>query len=237
MFKIIRILVLYVLTLLLQVAGIPSTVPEVVGDFNSLDGLSESDIIDALDLGLVKNFSALITLESVLTNTMTFDFTAQNTLILEMSLDTVSCLAGVNNTVFASFSQTLNPAVVIPTLGTADSGPIDNVEMDLGILATLSIIPLEELDIMDMNITGNPSDRPATFNIVVRSLASIGGFGGIPLAFNGLMQSDVPTQYVDCGNTLSLSRLTAAAPGSAKAMGEEYFHDLQVVAFVSTKIV
>ncbi|KAJ3974043.1 hypothetical protein EV361DRAFT_683380 [Lentinula raphanica] len=181
MFKIIGILVLYVLTLLLQVAGIPSTAPEVVGDFNSLDGLSESDIIDALDLGLVKNFSALITLESVLTNTMTFDFTAQNTLILEMSLDTVSCLAGVNNTVFASFSQTFNPAVVIPTLGTADSGPIDNVEMDLGILATLSIIPLEELDIMDMNIT-------------VR-LASIGGLGGIPLAFNGLIQSDVPTQW------------------------------------------
>ncbi|KAJ3767517.1 hypothetical protein FB446DRAFT_323688 [Lentinula raphanica] len=193
MFKIIRILVLYVLTLLLQVAGIPSTVPEVVGDFNSLDGLSESDIIDALDLGLVKNFSALITV-CERTVVRTLKYSVLNTLILEMSLDTVSCLAGVNNTVFASFSQTFNPAVVIPTLGTADSGPINNVEMDLGILATLSIIPLEELDIMDMNIT-------------VR-LASIGGLGGIPLAFNGLIQSDVPTQYAsffDMSNAVSES--------------------------------
>ncbi|KAJ3736715.1 hypothetical protein DFJ43DRAFT_1149776 [Lentinula guzmanii] len=185
MFASVRVLVLLCLSLLLKVAGVPAPTTEVIG---ALDGLSEDDIIDALDLGLVQNISVLITLESVLTNLMTrqrdnsIDFTAQNTLILEMTLDTMSCSAGVNNTVFASFSQTFDPPVVIPTLGTADSGPIDNVDMVQGILGTLSIIPLEELDILDMNIT-------------IR-VASIGGVGGIPLALNGLMQSDVPTKYI-----------------------------------------
>ncbi|KAJ3988747.1 hypothetical protein F5890DRAFT_1489973 [Lentinula detonsa] len=178
MFASVRVLVLLCLGLLLKVAGVPAPTIEVIG---ALDGLSEDDIIDALDLGLVQNISVLITLESVLTNLMTIDFTAENTLILEMTLDTVSCSAGVNDTVFASFSQTFDPPVVIPTLGTADSGPIDNVDMVQGILGTLSIIPLEELDILDMNIT-------------IR-VASIGGVGGIPLALNGLMQSDVPTKY------------------------------------------
>ncbi|KAJ4000149.1 hypothetical protein F5050DRAFT_1709200 [Lentinula boryana] len=162
MFASVRVLVLLCLSLLLKVAGVPAPTTEVIG---ALDGLSEDDIIDALALGLVQNISVLITLESVLTNLMTIINVFQPLLLLE------------------GYFTNCRVPVVIPTLGTADSGPIDNVDMVQGILGTLSIIPLEELDILDMNITIH--------------LASIGGVGGVPLALNGLMQSDVPTKYTD----------------------------------------
>ncbi|KAJ3867411.1 MAG: hypothetical protein NXY57DRAFT_960426 [Lentinula lateritia] len=182
--------------LLLNVAGALSTTSEATVD---LEGLVISD--------LVKNFSASIDLESLLDNLITrrgisLDFTgifhypnlpavaltskfyprtAGNILILEMTLETVSALTGVNGTAFMSFNHTFDPPVVVPILGTADSGTIDNVLMVQGTINSLNIIPLGELDILDMNITTR--------------IGSLGGVGGIPLPFNGLTQSDVPTTY------------------------------------------
>ncbi|KAJ3920315.1 hypothetical protein F5877DRAFT_77217 [Lentinula edodes] len=98
-----------------------------------------------------------------------------------MTLETVSALTGVNGTAFMSFNHTFDPPVVVPILGTADSGTIDNVLMVQGTINSLNIIPLGELDILDMNITAR--------------IGSLGGVGGIPLPFNGLTQSDVPTTY------------------------------------------
>ncbi|KAJ3903318.1 hypothetical protein F5879DRAFT_162444 [Lentinula edodes] len=192
MFVSVRALVCTILSLLLlNVAGAPSTTSEATVD---LEGLVISD--------LVKNFSASIDLESFLDNLITLDFTgifhypnlpavaltskfyprtAGNILILEMTLETVSALTGVNGTAFMSFNHTFDPPVVVPVLGTADSGTIDNVLMVQGTINSLNIIPLGELDILDMNITAR--------------IGSLGGIGGIPLPFNGLTQSDVPTTY------------------------------------------
>ncbi|KAJ3798226.1 hypothetical protein GGU11DRAFT_744521 [Lentinula aff. detonsa] len=64
-------------------------------------------------------------------------------------------------------------------LGTANSGTIDNVLLVQGAINSLNIIPLGELDLLDVNVS-------------VRA-ATIDGFGGIPIPIDGLKQSDVPT--------------------------------------------
>ncbi|KAJ3715034.1 hypothetical protein FB446DRAFT_323680 [Lentinula raphanica] len=161
-----------------NVAGAPSSATEIVPD---LEGLSIGDIINALGIGLVQNITAIITLDSLTTNLIDVDFTAKNPLIIELTLDKVSSIAGVNNTVYASFNHTFDPPVVVRPLETADSGTIDNVLLVQGAINSLNIIPLGELDLMDVNIS-------------VRA-ATIDGFGGIPIPINGLKQSDVPTTY------------------------------------------
>ncbi|KAJ4474170.1 hypothetical protein C8R41DRAFT_556976 [Lentinula lateritia] len=174
-----RSLVFTLLSLLLvHVAGIPAPATDATAD---LGGLSIGDIINALGIGLVQNISALITLESLVTNLIDIDFTVKNPLIIELTLDRVSSLAGINNTVYASFDHTFDPPVVVRPLGTADSGTIDDVLLVQGAINSLNIIPLEELDLLDVNVS-------------VRA-ASIDGFGGIPIPIDGLKQSDVPTTY------------------------------------------
>ncbi|KAJ3932919.1 MAG: hypothetical protein NXY57DRAFT_893249 [Lentinula lateritia] len=189
-----RSLVFTLLSLLLvHVAGIPAPATDATAD---LGGLSIGDIINALGIGLVQNISALITLESLVTNLIeqvsrhilkayseVFQKaqlgTVKNPLIIELTLDRVSSLAGINNTVYASFDHTFDPPVVVRPLGTADSGTIDDVLLVQGAINSLNIIPLEELDLLDVNVS-------------VRA-ASIDGFGGIPIPIDGLKQSDVPT--------------------------------------------
>ncbi|KAJ3788523.1 hypothetical protein GGU10DRAFT_346085 [Lentinula aff. detonsa] len=161
---------------LVNVVGVPSPAADASAD---LGGLSIGDIINALGIGLVQNISAIITLESLTDNLIDINFTAKNPLIIELTLDKVSSLAGVNNTVYASFDHTFDPPVVVRPLGTANSGTIDNVLLVQGAINSLNIIPLGELDLLDVNVS-------------VRA-ATIDGFGGIPIPIDGLKQSDVPT--------------------------------------------
>ncbi|KAJ4000148.1 hypothetical protein F5050DRAFT_664790 [Lentinula boryana] len=163
---------------LVNVAGVPSPAAEASAD---LGGLGIGDIINALAIGLVQNISAIITLESLVDNLIDINFTAKNPLIIELTLDKVSSLAGVNNTVYASFNHTFDPPVVVRPLDTANSGTIDNVLLVQGAINSLNIIPLGELDLLDVNVD-------------VRA-GTIDGFGGIPIPIDGLKQSDVPTTY------------------------------------------
>ncbi|GAW05156.1 hypothetical protein LENED_006996 [Lentinula edodes] len=180
-----RSLVFTLLSLLLvHVAGMPAPATDVTAD---IGGLSIGDIINALGIGLVQNISALITLESLTTNLIEqvsrhiLIACSPLTLKYQYRLHRVSSLAGINNTVYASFDHTFDPPVVVRPLGTADSGTIDNVLLVQGAINSLNIIPLEELDLLDVNVS-------------VRA-ASIDGFGGIPIPIDGLKQSDVPTTY------------------------------------------
>ncbi|KAJ3746796.1 hypothetical protein DFH05DRAFT_1523433 [Lentinula detonsa] len=116
---------------------------------------------------------------SELSSTVDPAYVAKNPLIIELTLDKVSSLAGVNNTVYASFDHTFDPPVVVRPLDTANSGTIDNVLLVQGAINSLNIIPLGELDLLDVNVS-------------VRA-ATIDGFGGIPIPIDGLKQSDVPT--------------------------------------------
>ncbi|KAJ3857977.1 hypothetical protein EV368DRAFT_60422 [Lentinula lateritia] len=195
MFVSICALIFTLSSLFIHVAGIPAPAMDATAD---LGGLSIGDIINALGIGLVQNISAIITLESLVTNLIEQvsryilaacpEFfrkaelgTVKNPLIIELTLDRVSSLAGINNTVYASFNHTFDPPVVVHPLGTADSGAIDNVLLVQGAINSLNIIPLGELDLLDVNV----SIRAASFN----------GFGGIPIPIDGLKQSDVPTTW------------------------------------------
>ncbi|PPR05339.1 hypothetical protein CVT26_011602 [Gymnopilus dilepis] len=144
--------------------------------------LGVADIINALGVGLVKDINAFITLESLVTNTISVNFDVKNPLPIELTLDSVSAVAGLNGTIFASFSHTFaKPGLVVPPLGTKNSGTIDNVLLPLGAVNSLDIIPFGVLDLPDTNAS-------------VRAL-TIDGILGIPIPLVGLKQTSVPTNY------------------------------------------
>ncbi|KDR85834.1 hypothetical protein GALMADRAFT_132478 [Galerina marginata CBS 339.88] len=144
--------------------------------------LGVGDIINALGVGLVKDINAFITLESLETNIISVNFDVKNPLAIELTLDSVSAVAGLNGTVFATFSHTFaKPGLVVPPLGTKNSGTINNVFLPQGAVASLAIIPFQILDLPDTNAS-------------VRAF-TIGGILGIPIPLNGLKQTAVPTNY------------------------------------------
>lgn len=60
--------------------------------------------------------------------------------------------AGINDTVFATFDHTFAKPVVVPILGTANSGTIPNVNLTQGVTSSLSIIPLGFLDLLSTDV-------------------------------------------------------------------------------------
>ncbi|KAK7024066.1 hypothetical protein R3P38DRAFT_2956584 [Favolaschia claudopus] len=87
---------------------------------------------------------------------------AQNPLIFELTLDSVTSTAGINDTVYATFNHTFAKPVV-------------------GAIASLDIIPLGYLDLLNVDIN-------------IRAL-TINGKLGIPLVISGLHQKNVSTTY------------------------------------------
>ncbi|KAH9486120.1 hypothetical protein JR316_0000184 [Psilocybe cubensis] len=141
--------------------------------------LGIADIINLLNIGLVKDINAFVTLESLTTNVISV---VKNPLPIELTLDSVSAVAGLNGTIFATFTHTFpKPGLVVPPLATKNSGLINNVQLPQGGEASLSIIPFGILDLPDTNAN-------------VRA-ATIGGALGIPIALTGLKQTAVPTNY------------------------------------------
>ncbi|KAH9485291.1 hypothetical protein JR316_0002199 [Psilocybe cubensis] len=103
------------------------------------------------------------------------DFTIHNPLDVEITLDFVQSDAGVDGEVFAIFSQGFDNFVVPPG-GTADSGTFGGVLLTQGLLNSLAIVPLLELDVA----------AAATITV---------GPGGYQIPFLKLQQTGVPTQY------------------------------------------
>ncbi|KAJ7603633.1 hypothetical protein DFH06DRAFT_1256403 [Mycena polygramma] len=139
------------------------------------------EIIDALGIGLVTAINATITLDTLVTNLLSITFEAQNPLIFELTLDSVTSTAGINTTVYATFNHTFATPVVVPPLGKANSGVIPNVLLTQGAVASLDIIPLGFLDLLDVSVN-------------VRAL-TINGALGVPLTISGLHQKNVTTTY------------------------------------------
>ncbi|KAK7035998.1 hypothetical protein R3P38DRAFT_2518152 [Favolaschia claudopus] len=137
------------------------------------------EIINALQIGLVTHINATITLDTLTTNLLSIEFGAQNPLIFELTLDSVTSTAGINDTVYATFNHTFAKPVVVPPLGTANSGTVDNVLLTQGAIASLDIIPLGYLDLLNVDIN-------------IRAL-TINGKLGIPLVISGLHQKNVST--------------------------------------------
>ncbi|PPR02350.1 hypothetical protein CVT24_011694 [Panaeolus cyanescens] len=153
--------------------------------------LSVADIINALGVGLVKDVNAFFTLDSLTTNVISVNFDVKNPLPIELTIDSVTSQAGLNGTVFATFTHTFpKPGLVVPPLGTKNSGTINNVQLPLGATAALSIVPFQELDLPDTNAN-------------VRAATILGALG-IPISLTGLKQSDVPTTYDDMARISTL---------------------------------
>lgn len=104
-----------------------------------------------------------------------------NPLLVELTLERVVLSASINTTEYISFDHTFEDPVVVPILGTADSGIIDDVVLTQGGLETLNIISLEYLDLINLDIYL----REATIN----------GKLGIPVNATGLTQKQVPAIY------------------------------------------
>ncbi|KAF8204111.1 hypothetical protein BJ912DRAFT_1052854 [Pholiota molesta] len=125
---------------------------------------------------------AFITIDTLVTNTISLNISIQNLLPLEVTLDSLAVDAGLNGTVVATFTQSFpSPGLVVPALGTANSGTIDNVALPQGAIGLLAILPFGILDLSNVNAT-------------TRQL-SINGVGGIPVPLSGLSQTSVPTNY------------------------------------------
>ncbi|VDC06712.1 unnamed protein product [Peniophora sp. CBMAI 1063] len=160
--------------------AVPVTTPS---PEESIGGIAIGEILNLLGVGLVTNISTFITLDTLVDNLVSVDFTVKNPLPFELTIDSISTDAGVNNTVYASFSHTFpsDQKLVVPALGTASSGVFGNVILVQGAIASLDIIPLGYLDILN-----------ADANL---RLLTINGELGIPLEVDGLKQSDVPATY------------------------------------------
>ncbi len=78
--------------------------------------------------------------------------TAQNPLIFELTIDSVSTTAGLNGTVYASFDHKFTRPVVVPPLHQANSGNITNVLLTQGATASLAIIPFGVLDLLNVDV-------------------------------------------------------------------------------------
>ncbi|KAJ3576088.1 hypothetical protein NP233_g668 [Leucocoprinus birnbaumii] len=147
----------------------------------SIEGFSIGEIINLLGIGLVTGIHVNITLDSLTTNLVSIDFDVKNPLPFELTIDSISSSAGVNSTQYAAFDYTFDSGLVVPPLGTKNSGVIDNVLLTQGALASLDIIPLGYLDLLDTDAN-------------IRA-ATILGHLGIPIPLDGLKQKTVPTTY------------------------------------------
>ncbi|KAG5639644.1 hypothetical protein H0H81_008805 [Sphagnurus paluster] len=118
----------------------------------SVGGETLGAILNALNLGIVAKINTLITLDSLSTNIVSVNFDVKNPLILELTIDRVVSTAGINGTVYAKFDQTFAKPLVVPILGTANSGTFGNVLLTQGIDASLGIIPLGVLDLIKTDV-------------------------------------------------------------------------------------
>ncbi|KAG7451841.1 uncharacterized protein BT62DRAFT_999550 [Guyanagaster necrorhizus] len=139
---------------------------------------STGDLVNALSIGPISNITVDISLNSLINNVVDVSFTVANFIPAELTLDRIVVSAGVNNTQYASFDHTFSEPVVIPFFGHADSGMIENVPLTQGALASLEIVPLGYLDLLNTSMA-----------------ATVSGQNGIPWNLTGLTQDDVSTTY------------------------------------------
>lgn len=124
---------------------------------------------------LIKHINVDITLDTLITNLVTINVDIFNPLDAELRILFIQDDAKVDGTTFAHFDHQFED-FVIPPGQTVNSGPIDNVLLVQGAIASLGIIPLGKLD---------------TFNAVTAQI----GEGGYTIPWLQLMQMGVPTTY------------------------------------------
>lgn len=74
-----------------------------------------------------------------------------NPLPIELTLDRIVTTAGIDEVTYATFDYTFPEPIVVPIFGTANSGAVPNVLLTRGALASLDIIPLGYLDLINVD--------------------------------------------------------------------------------------
>ncbi|KAH7101303.1 hypothetical protein BKA62DRAFT_830342 [Auriculariales sp. MPI-PUGE-AT-0066] len=148
--------------------------------------LGLGDILNLLGVGFVTKVNTFITLATLDNNLVSLNFDVKNPLPIELTIDSISSKASVNGTVYVDFTHTFTPPLIVPILGTANSGNITNVLLVQGAIPSLDIIPLGYVDLPDTDAK-------------VRA-ATILGHLGIPIELDNLKQTNVTATY-----TLDLS--------------------------------
>ncbi|CAL1708136.1 unnamed protein product [Somion occarium] len=141
----------------------------------SLSGVRLATSLPGMGQSLIKHINVDITLDTLITNLVTINVDIFNPLDAELRILFIQDDAKVDGTTFAHFDHQFED-FVIPPGQTVNSGPIDNVLLVQGAIASLGIIPLGKLD---------------TFNAVTAQI----GEGGYTIPWLQLMQMGVPTTY------------------------------------------
>ncbi|KAK0470496.1 hypothetical protein IW261DRAFT_1573117 [Armillaria novae-zelandiae] len=98
--------------------------------------------------------------------------------------------AGVDGAEYLSFDHSFEDPVVVPILGTADSGDIADVQLTEGGLSTLTILSSASLDLLNLDVD--------------MRVATVGGKLGIASNETGLTQSNVPATSAKKADTIVL---------------------------------
>jgi hypothetical protein len=96
---------------------------------------------------LIQHINVYITVETLLTGFVSIDIDLSNPLDSDLTINFLQSDAGVNGINYAHVDFAFNPGFVVPAHGTANTGSIPNVFLVQGVIASLDIIPLGELDV------------------------------------------------------------------------------------------
>ncbi|KAI8977823.1 hypothetical protein BD414DRAFT_466746 [Trametes punicea] len=115
----------------------------------ALEGVELSTSLKGLNVPpIVTHINAYITLDTLFDNYVTIDFDIANPLDTDMQITFAQVDSGLDGTTYAHFDQAFD-SFVIPAKSTANSGPVPNVLLTKGAIATLGIIPEGKLDVFN----------------------------------------------------------------------------------------
>jgi len=143
-----------------------------------LEGVSLDTSLTGINAKLIEHINVYITVDSLLTGFVSIDIDLNNPLDSDLTINFLQSDAGVDGTTYAHVDFAFNPGFVVPAHGTANSGMIPNVFLVQGVIASLGIIPLGELDV---------------FSAIANQ---VGRDSGYQIPWLQYSQMTVPTTYV-----------------------------------------
>jgi len=171
-----------------------------------LEGVELSTALTGISAKLIQHINVFITVETLLTGFVSIDIDISNPLDSDLTITFLQSDAGVNGINYAHVDFAFNPGFVVPAHSTANTGSIPNVFLVQGVIASLDIIPLGELDV---------------FSAITNQ---VGRNAGYQIPWLQYAQMTVPTTYVlplgiEIGGLLPLAnslRSSASASSVAK---------------------
>jgi hypothetical protein len=112
-----------------------------------LEGVSLETSLTGINAKLIEHINVYITVDTLLTNLVSIDIDLANPLDSDLTINFLQSDAGVDGTTYAHVDFAFDPGFVVPAHGIANTGMIPNVLLVQGVLASLGIIPLGELDV------------------------------------------------------------------------------------------